>query len=278
MAKNAEPLPVTIIKAPSGWEWIDFKELKEYRDLFYLLVTRDIKIMYAQTVLGFSWAVLNPMIQIVIFTLVFGRIAKIQTDGIPYFLFATVAIIPWTYMSNALTVSSQSLVSGQNMLGKVYFPRLLFPMAPVFAKLPDFFISLIIVAFAMIYYGRAPSASIFYIPLFVLEMIIIPAAMGLWLSAMAVRYRDVKFIVQFLIRMLMFTAPIVYSASSIPEQYRMLYSLNPLVSVIEGMRACMLGLPIPWEFVVPGFFISVLLLVTGAFYFRRFDRVFVDVV
>lgn len=278
MAKDAQPLPITIIKAPSGWEWIDFKELKEYRDLFYLLVTRDIKIMYAQTVLGFAWAVLNPMIQIIIFTLVFGRIAKIQTDGIPYFLFATVAIIPWTYMSNALTVSSQSLVSGQNMLGKVYFPRLLFPMAPIFAKLPDFFISLIIVAFAMIYYGRAPSASIVYMPLFVLEMIIIPAAMGLWLSAMAVRYRDVKFIVQFLIRMLMFTAPIVYSASSIPEQYRLLYSLNPLVSVIEGMRACMLGLPIPWEFVLPGFFISVLLLITGAFYFRRFERVFVDVV
>lgn len=278
MAKDAKPLPVTIIKAPSGWEWIDFKELKEYRDLFYLLVTRDIKIMYAQTVLGFAWAVLNPMIQIIIFTLVFGRIAKIPTDGIPYFLFATVAIIPWTYMSNALTVSSQSLVTGQNMLGKVYFPRLLFPMAPVFAKLPDFFISLIIVAFAMIYYGRVPSASILYMPLFVLEMIIIPAALGLWLSAMAVRYRDVKFIVQFLIRMLMFTAPIVYSASSIPEQYRMLYSLNPLVSVIEGMRACMLGLPIPWEFVLPGFFISVLLLITGAFYFRRFERVFVDVV
>lgn len=278
MAKDTEPLPITIIKAPSGWEWIDFKELKEYRDLFYLLVTRDIKIMYAQTVLGFAWAVLNPMIQIVIFTLVFGRIAKLPTDGIPYFLFATVAIIPWTYMSNALTVSSQSLVSGQNMLGKVYFPRLLFPMAPVFAKLPDFFISLIIVAFAMIYYGRAPSSSLFYMPLFVLEMIIIPAAMGLWLSAMAVRYRDVKFIVQFLIRMLMFTAPIVYSASSIPEEYRMLYSLNPLVSVIEGMRACMLGLPVPWEYVVPGFVVSVLLLVTGAIYFRRFERVFVDVV
>lgn len=278
MAKDTEPLPVTIIKAPSGWEWIDFKELKEYRDLFYLLVTRDIKVMYAQTVLGFAWAVLNPMIQIIIFTLVFGRIAKIPTDGIPYFLFATVAIIPWTYMSNALTVSSQSLVTGQNMLGKVYFPRLLFPMAPIFAKLPDFFISLIIVAFTMIYYGRAPSASILYLPLFVLEMIIIPAAMGLWLSAMAVRYRDVKFIVQFLIRMLMFTAPIVYSASSIPDAYRMLYSLNPLVSVIEGMRACMLGLPIPWEFVIPGFLVSVLLLLTGAVYFRRFERVFVDVV
>lgn len=278
MTKDAEPIPITIIKAPSGWEWIDFKELKEYRDLFYLLVTRDIKIMYAQTVLGFAWAVLNPMIQIAIFTLVFGRIAKLQTDGIPYFLFATVAIIPWTYMSNALTVSSQSLVSGQNMLGKVYFPRLLFPMAPVFAKLPDFFISLIIVAFAMIYYGRSPSVSILYMPLFVLEMIIIPAAMGLWLSAMAVRYRDVKFIVQFLIRMLMFTAPIVYSASSIPDEYRLLYSLNPLVSVIEGMRACLLGLPVPWEYVAPGFIVSVLLLVTGAFYFRRFERVFVDVV
>lgn len=278
MTKEAQSLPITVVKAPTGWEWIDFKELKEYRDLFYYLVTRDIKVMYAQTVLGFLWAILNPMIQILIFSLVFGRIAKIPTDGIPYFLFATAAIIPWTYMSNALTVSSQSLVTGQNMMGKVYFPRLLFPLAPIFAKFPDFLISLVIVAFAMLYYGRAPSSTIVYLPLFIIEMIIIPAAMGLWLSALAVRYRDVKFIVQFLIRMLMFTAPIVYSASSIPETYRLLYSLNPLVSVIEGMRACMLGLPVPWEFVVPGFIVSIVLLITGALYFRRFERVFADVV
>lgn len=278
MSDSNSAKAIKTIRPAAGWEGIDFKELWEYRDLFYFLVTRDIKILYAQTVLGFFWALLNPVIQIAIFTLVFGKIAKLPTDDIPYFLFVTVAIIPWTYMSNALTHSSQSLVTGQGMLGKVYFPRLLYPVAPIVAKLLDFVLSLLVIAVVMAYYKIAPTWSLIYLPLFIIEMVIIPAAMGLWLSALAIRYRDVKFVVQFVIRMLMFTAPIVYSASTIPDVYRFLYSLNPLVSVIEGMRASLLGLEIEWVFVIPGYVVSLVLLVTGAMYFRRMERVFADVI
>lgn len=269
---------IKTISPPAGWENIDFKELWEYRDLFITLVGRDIKVMYAQTVLGFLWAILNPVIQILVFTMVFGKVAKLPTDGIPYLLFVTVAVIPWAYMSHALTASSQSLVTGQGMLGKVYFPRLLFPIAPILSKTVDFLISLVLIVGVMVYYKVAPTGNLVYLPLFVLEMIMVPMAMGLWLSALAIRYRDVKFIIQFVIRMLMFTAPIVYSASSIPDVYRFFYSLNPLVSVIEGIRSSLLGLEMQWGFLIPGFLITVVLLVSGAMYFRRMERIFADVI
>jgi len=278
MSATSEQKPVIIVKPPSGWELIDFKELIEYRDLFVFLVWRDIKVLYAQTIMGLSWAILNPVIQIIIFTLIFGKVANIPTDGIPYFLFSTVAVIPWTYMSNAMTASSQSLVTGQATLGKVYFPRLIFPIAPVLAKLLDFVISLIVVVIVMLYYKVVPTWNLVYFPLFFLFMVMIPIAIGFWLSALAIRYRDVKFVMQFCIRMLMYTAPIVYSASSIPEGYRLLYSLNPIVGVIEGMRSCILGTNFQWEFILPGMFTATVLLIGGAFYFRKMERVFVDVI
>ncbi len=278
MKHQLEAKTVKTISPPSGWERIDFRELWEYRDLFASLVVRDIKVMYAQTVLGFLWAILNPVVQIVMFTLVFGKIAKLYTDGIPYLLFVTVAVIPWSYMSHALTASSQSLVTGQGMLGKVYFPRMLFPIAPILSKMLDFLISLVLIAIVMIYYQIAPNANFIYLPLFLLEMILLPMAMGLWLSALAIRYRDVKFMLQFVIRMLMFTAPIVYSASTIPDVYRFLYSLNPLVSVIEGIRSSLLGLEMQWAFLIPGYIVTLVLLVTGALYFRRMERTFADVI
>ena len=269
---------VTVIKPTSGWELPDFKELKAYRDLFYFLVWRDIKVLYAQTVLGFSWAILNPLIQIIIFSIIFGKVAKIPTDGIPYVLFSTVAIIPWTYMAESMSASSQSLVSGANMLGKVYFPRIIFPLTPILAKLVDFAISLMIVIAVMIYYRISPTWNLVYLPLLMVLMMIIPAGAGLWLSALAIRYRDVKFAMPFVIRMLIYSAPILYTASAIPEQYRLLYSLNPIVAVIEGFRACLLGTPMPWEFILPGAGIAVLVLVFGAIYFRKMERVFVDVI
>ena len=268
----------TIIEPVSGWELPDFGELKAYQDLFFFLVWRDIKVLYAQTVLGFAWAILNPTIQIIIFSIIFGRVAKIPTDGIPYVLFSTVAIIPWSYMSEAMRGSSQSLVSGQNMLGKVYFPRIIYPITPVLAKLVDFSISLLLIAAVMIYYQVAPTWNLLYLPFLVVLMMIVPASIGLWLSALAIRYRDVKFAMPFVIRMLIYSAPILYTASSIPEKYRMIYSLNPIVAVVEGYRACLLGLPMPWEFIIPGSITAVLLLVFGAMYFRSMERVFVDVI
>ena len=269
---------ITIIKPKSGWQIINFKELKEYRDLFYFLVWRDIKVLYAQTILGFLWAVLQPLIQIIIFTIIFGKVAKVPTDGIPYILFSTVAIIPWTYMSQSMTQSSQSLVQGQNILGKVYFPRLIFPITSVLSKMIDFGISILIILAVAIYYRVLPTWNLFLFPVFVVLMMSISAGIGMWLSAMTIRFRDVKHAMPFAIRMLMYTAPIVYSASSIPEKYRIIYSLNPIVGVIEGFRACFLGTPVPWPFIWPGIITAGILLVSGAFYFTRMERVFVDVI
>lgn len=269
---------VATIRPYRGWEAIDFAELAAYRDLFYFLVRRDIKVLYAQTVLGFSWAVLNPLVQIGIFTVIFGHVANISTDGIPYVLFSTVAIIPWTYMSEAMNTSSQSLVNEQGMLGKVYFPRVMYPMVPVFAKLVDFVISLIILVPILLYYQVAPTWNLLLLPGLIVMMIAIPAALGLWLSALAIRFRDVKFAMPFVIRMLIYSAPILYTASSIPDIYRFWYSLNPVVGVIEGFRAALLGGAVPWAFILPGVVMTVVLLISGAIYFRRMERVFVDVI
>jgi lipopolysaccharide transport system permease protein len=269
---------VTIIEPKTGWQIINLKELTEYRDLFYFLIWRDVKVLYAQTILGFSWAILQPLVQIVIFTIVFGKIARLSTDGIPYVLFSTVAIIPWTYMSQSMTGSSQSLVGGQHILGKVYFPRLIFPIAPVLSKLVDFGISMSIILAVILYYRVLPTWNLLLFPLFFVLMMSIAAGVGMWLSAMAIRFRDVKFAMPFAIRMLMYSAPIVYSASSIPEKYRIIYSLNPLTSAIEGFRACLLGTPMPWSYIWPGMITAAILLISGAFYFKRMERVFVDVI
>lgn len=275
---NSKSESITIIKPKSGWQLVDFKELADYRDLFYFLVWRDIKILYAQTILGFLWAVLVPLVQIVIFTIIFGKVAKISTEGIPYILYSTVAIIPWTYMSQAMSQSSLSLVTGQGMLGKIYFPRIMFPMTSVLAKLVDFGISLAILFAALIYYRITPTWNLLFLPLFFLQMIFVPAGVGMFLSALAIRFRDVKFAMQFILRMLIYSAPIVYSASTIPGKYRIIYSLNPIVGVIEGFRACLLGTPMLWQYLVPSLVASIVLLVGGALYFHRMERVFVDVI
>ena len=269
---------VTVITPPGGWVPVDFRELKAYQDLFYFLVWRDIKVLYAQTVMGFSWAIFNPLVQIIIFSVIFGKVANLPTDGIPYVLFSTVAIIPWTYMSESMGASSQSLVTGQSMLGKVYFPRIIFPLTPILAKLVDFSISLLLLVGVLVYYRIEPTWNLVYLPLLVVLMMAVPAGVGLWLSALAIRFRDVKFAMPFVIRMLIYSAPILYTASSIPEKYRMLYSLNPIVAIIEGYRACLLGLPMPWEFILPGVVTAMVLLLTGAYYFRKMEYVFVDVI
>lgn len=276
--QNSDSEIITTIEPKSGWQFIDFKELNEYKDLFFFLVWRDIKVLYAQTILGFSWAILQPLIHIIVFTIVFGKVAKIDTDGIPYFLFSTVAVVPWTFMSQAMTQSSQSLVAGQHILGKIYFPRLLFPLTSIFAKLVDFGISLIIILFTLFYYKILPTWNLLLLPLLILHMVCIATGVGLWLSAMAIRFRDVKYAMQFLTQILMYSAPIVYSASSIPDKWRLIYSVNPIVGTIEGFRACLLGLPVPWAYIWPGIITAMLLLVSGALYFKHIEKVFVDVI
>ena len=269
---------VTVIKPVSGWQLIDFKELKQYQDLFWFMVWRDIKVRYAQTIMGFGWAVLHPLIQIILFSVVFGKVAKISTEGIPYILFSSVAIIPWTYMSETMSKSSASLVGGAGMLGKIYFPRLIFPITPVLAKLIDFGLSLSILVIVMAYYRVWPTWNLLFFPLLVFLMMSISAGIGMLLAAMAIRYRDVQYVMGFMLRFLMYSAPIVYSASSIPETYRFYYSLNPIVGVIEGFRACLLGSPMPWIYIWPGILSALLILVGGALYFKRMEQIFVDVI
>ena len=268
----------TIIEPKAGWRLLNLKELFEYRDLFLFLVWRDVKVLYAQTILGFSWAVLQPLIQILIFTIIFGKVAKLSTEGIPYVLFSSAAIIPWTYLTQSMSVSSQSLVAGQNMLGKIYFPRLIYPLASILSKLVDFAISIIIIVVLMLYFKIVPTWKLMLFPFFVIYMMAISASVGMWLSAMAIRFRDVRHAMPFVIRMLMYTAPIVYSAQSIPLHYRMIYSLNPLVGVIEGFRSCLLGTPMQWQYILPGIVSALILLISGAFYFKKMEYIFADVI
>ena len=181
-------------------------------------------------------------------------------------------------MSQSMAQSSQSLVSQQNILGKIYFPRLIFPLTPVLAKLVDFGISILVLLGVSIYYRVLPTWNLLFLPLFLFLMMSIPAGVGMWLSALAIRFRDVKHAMPFVVRMLIYSAPIVYSASSIPEKYRIIYSLNPIVGVIEGYRACLLGKDLPWLYIFPGIFTALILLISGALYFRRMERVFVDVI
>ena len=275
------PMPnetITIISPKSRWRLFDFKELAEYRDLFFYLTWRNIKVLYAQTILGFFWALLVPAIQIVIFTIVFGKVAKVPTDGIPYVLYSTVAIIPWTFMSQAMNESSMSLVTNQALLGKIYFPRIMFPITPIFSRLVDFIISLVLLIGVMVYYRVYPQWNILYLPIFLLQMFLVPAAFGMILSALAIRFRDVKIAMQFFLRMLIYSAPIVYSATNIPSPYRILYSLNPIVGVIEGFRFCLLGVPVPWYYPAISFGCSLLFFCIAALYFHRMEHVFVDVI
>ena len=278
MTESTSDETVTVISAEPGWAFFDLKELRRYRDLFYFLVWRDIKVLYAQTVLGFSWAILNPAIQIVVFSVIFGKVANIETDGIPSVLFSTVAIIPWTYMSDAMNAASQSLVAGKNILGKIYFPRVLYPLTPILAKLVDFSISLSILVLVMVYYQTALTWNLLLLPVLVLAMMLVPTGIGMWLAALAIRYRDIKFAMTFVIKLLIYSAPILYTASAIPESIRFWYSLNPIVGVIEGFRASLLGTPIEWQYILPGLFTSVIVFFSGALYFRRMERVFVDVI
>lgn len=267
-----------VIKPPQGWQSINLAELVRYKDLFYSMVWRDIKVLYAQSVMGFSWALVVPLVQIIVFTIIFGKLAKIDTGEIPYFLFSTLAILPWSYMQGVLNKSSNSLVAQQGILGKVYIPRLIFPLVPVLSKLIDFSISLLLLIPVLIYYNVAPTWNLIFVPVFVVMMMAVPAAIGIFLSSLAIRYRDVKFALQFVLQLLIYSAPILYSADKIPEAYRLLYSMNPIVGVIEGFRATILGTEIPWLYIFPGMITCAICLWLGAMYFKRMERVFVDVI
>jgi lipopolysaccharide transport system permease protein len=270
--------PEIIIKAKSGWQFINIAEILEYRDLFYFLVTRDIKVRYAQSVLGVGWAVLQPVASMIVFTVVFGKLARISSEGVPYAIFSFSALVPWTYFSSALTESTASLIMAQNMLTKIYFPRLIIPLTPVCSRLVDFVVSLALVFLLMVWFKLAPTVWVVTLPLMVLLMMFTASGLGMWLTALSVQYRDVKYGISFVVRLLMYAAPVVYPLSLIPEKYRMIYGLNPMAGVIEGFRTALLGTrPMPWDLLLEASIVSFLIFVGGAFYFRRLERHFADV-
>ncbi len=274
----AGDVPITVIEPRTGWQLVDWQELVAYRDLFRFLVWREVKVRYAQSAIGIGWAIIQPLFSMVVFSIVFGRLAKVSSDGVPYALFSFAALVPWTYFSNALVDGANSLVSNASMLSKVYFPRLLMPLSSVIAKLVDFAIAMTILAALMMWYGHPPTWGALALPLLVFLMMLTAAGLGLWLTALAVQYRDIKHAMNFVSQLLMYAAPVVYPASLIPEQYRLAYALNPMVGVIEGFRAALLGTnPMPWDLIAVGTASALTIALTGCLYFRSRERLFADV-
>ena len=269
---------VTTLVPGGGIEWFDWRELIEYRDLLYFMVRRDIRSRYAQSILGLGWAVLRPLLTVVIFTVVFGTLANIDSDGLPYPLFSNLGVVPWTYFAASLSAAANSLV-GNALVSKVYFPRIIIPLAPVFSNLLDFAIAFfLLIPPMMLYYGYAPQWTAIFLPLLVLLMMMSATGIGIWLAALAVQYRDVKFALSFVVSMLMYVAPVAWPASEVPERFRLLYGLYPMAGVIEGFRSLLLGAtPIPYDLLIPGTCTSLLLLVTGAIYFSHRQGIYADV-
>ena len=270
---------VVHIRPSRGIRGLDLGELWRYRDLLYFLVWRDIKARHAQSVFGMGWAIIQPLLFMIVFSVVFGKLAKISSDGVPYAIFSYTALVPWTFFSGALTGATSSLVRGSNMLTKVYFPRLIMPISAVEAKLVDFGIALMLVFGLMAWFGIAPTIWALALPLLVLLMVISAAGRGMLFAALAVQYRDVNYSMQFLVQLLLYAAPVVYPTSVIPDQYRLLYALNPMVGVIEGFRSALLGtIPMPWDLIGVGSVVALVIFASGVLYFRRMEHIFADVV
>ncbi len=268
----------TTIKPKSGWQLINFQEIYQYKDLVFFLVMRDVKAIYKQTVLGFSWAILRPLFSMIVFSIVFGGLAKIPSDGIPYPIFSYTALVPWTYFSTAMTRSTGSLISGKAMFTKVYFPRLIIPLTPVLAGLVDFVIAFTIIFGLMAWYGISPTLYILFIPVLILLMMLTASGIGMFLSALAIQYRDIPYGVQFFSRLLMYAAPVVWPVSLVPEQYRIFYGLYPMAGVVEGFRSALLGHnPMPWDLIGMGTITAIVLFFFGALFFRHKERIFADV-
>jgi lipopolysaccharide transport system permease protein len=272
-------LPTFLIEPAAGWASLGFKELWEYRELLYFLTWRDIKVRYKQTVLGASWAIIQPFFMMLVFSLFFGRLAHVPSDGIPYPIFVYCALLPWQLFSHALTESSQSLVANERLIRKVYFPRLCVPISAVLGGLVDFAIAFVILLLMMLYYGIRPTWAIVMLPLFIVLAIATSLGVGLWLSALNVRYRDVRYTIVFLVQVWLFATPVAYSSSLVPIRWRALYGLNPMAGVVEGFRWALLGKSEgPGALLAVSSVIVILIFIGGLFYFRRMEAEFADVV
>ena len=279
---GAEPpfeLPVTVIEPSRGWISLNLRDLWEYRELLYFLTWRDIKVRYKQTILGAAWAIIQPFFTMVVFSLFFGRLARMPSDDIPYPLFSYAALVPWTFFANGLSNSSSSLVGSANLLRKVYFPRLVIPISAVMAGGLDFVLAFVVLVGMMLFYGIVPTAAIAWLPLLLVLALVTALGVGLWLTAMNVQFRDVRYAVPFLVQAWMFATPIAYPSSLLDEPWRTLYGINPMAGVVEGFRWALLGTETaPGPIVFVSAVVAVGLLVSGAYYFRRMERTFADLV
>lgn len=254
------------------------QELWAYRELLYFLVWRDVKVRYKQTALGIAWAVVQPLLTMVVFSLFFGRLARVPSEGVPYPIFSYAALLPWTFFAQGLLQSANSLVAGANLIRKVYFPRLVIPLSSVLGGVVDFALAFLILLGMMAYYGIRPTGAILLLPAFLLLTLITGLAAGFWLSALNVQFRDVRYVVPFLTQLWLFATPIAYSSDLLPQPWRTVYGLNPMVGVVEGFRWALLGTNPPAPMIAVSAVIAVGLLLTGLAYFRRVERTFADVV
>jgi lipopolysaccharide transport system permease protein len=271
--------PIILIEPSRGWVSLKLRELWEHRELVFFLIWRDIRVRYKQTFLGASWAIIQPLFAMVVFSVIFGRVAKIPSDGVPYPIFSFAALLPWNFFAMGLTNSSESLVSSANLIKKVYFPRLAIPIASVLSGAVDFAIAFGILILMMLYWSIGLTAKVLWIPIFLALALVTSLGVGLWLSALNVRFRDVRYTVPFLVQVWMYSTPIVYSSSLLSEPWRTIYGLNPMAGVVEGFRWAMLGTETqPGPLIMVSAAVAIVLLVSGAFYFRSAERMFADVV
>jgi len=267
------------IEPTKGWISLKLKDLWEFRELLGIFVWRDLKVRYRQTVIGVLWAIIQPILTMVIFSIFFGQLAKVPSDEIPYPIFSYAALVPWTFFANTINQASNSLVNSADMIKKIYFPRLTLPISAMLAGFVDFFLAFIILLGMMLYYGFVPTINILWFPVFIILAIATSLGVSLWLSALNVQFRDVRYMIPFITQAWLFATPVAYPSSLLSEPWRTLYGLNPMVGVVEGFRWALLGTDTaPGPMIIVSFIVSFGLLISGAYYFRRTERIFADVI
>ena len=270
--------PLVVIQPSKSWSLFSVKDIWAYRELLFFLTWRDVKVRYKQTVLGAAWAILQPLFMMIIFTLFFGRLAELRSGGIPYPLFALAGLVPWTFFANAITASGNSLVGSAHLVTKVYFPRLIVPAAAMLAGLVDFMLAFVLLCLLMIYYGVTLTAQVLFLPVLVVLTALFALAVGTWMSALNVKYRDVRFALPFVIQLWLFISSVILPSSSVPEKWRWLLLLNPMSAIIEGYRSALLGLPFDWTALGIASALTAVALLYAFYAFGRVERSFADII